>query len=332
MILLSRYEKGHLNAGPKAKTDVEIILKNEYNAKIITISETLGSSKIKHIYYKILAFVKPFFIKNTNELTIIQFPFSNYKFPTRRLKNKIAFIHDINGLRYNDIILNRKEIAFLSDCKYIVAHNNKMKEYLIENGISKDKIYTNELFDYLCNDFSKDNNFDRKNIKIAYAGNLSKEKSPFLYQIDKSKINYTIMLYGVGINKDINNKEKYVGKYNPDELPQNLMADFGLVWDGNFDDSDSKKGFKNYTKYNNPHKLSCYIAAGIPVIVWSKAACSDFVLKNKIGYVIDNLYDINNLDLNRYEEYLKNILKIKKKVITGYYTQKVLDEIIKKVK
>ena len=111
---------------------------------------------------------------------------------------------------------------------------------------------------------------------------------------------YRINLYGVGIDKDINNKIKYLNKYSPDELPNKIVGDLGLIWDGNYDESDENEGFKNYTKYNNPHKLSCYIAAGLPVIVWEQSAVADFVNKYNIGYTIKNLYDINKINLTDY--------------------------------
>ena len=53
-------------------------------------------------------------------------------------------------------------------------------------------------------------------------------------------------------------------------------GNLGLIWDGASDSSDEDIGMKNYTRYNNPHKLSCYMAAGLPVIVWEKSAISKF--------------------------------------------------------
>ena len=100
------------------------------------------------------------------------------------------------------------------------------------------------------------------------------------------------------------------------------------MWDGNVDESDEHLTYKNYTKYNNPHKLSCYLAAGIPVIVWKKSAVANFVLKNNIGYVISSLYDINELDFSDYELKKKNIEKISKNLKNGYYTKKVIKQML----
>ena len=216
--------------------------------------------------------------------------------------------------------------------KYIIAHNEKMKEYLEEIGLNAN-IYTLDLFDYICD---KKENYTRKNntiepnsLKVAYAGNLIKVKSPYLYQLDKDKMNFYINLYGVGIENNINERLIYNGKYPPNELPDKIEANLGLIWDGNFDDSDENVGYKKYTKYNNPHKLSCYIAAGLPVIVWKKAAIADFVNKYNIGYTINKIYDINEIDLSDYNQKLANISKLQQEVRNGEFTIRVFDKVLK---
>ena len=138
---------------------------------------------------------------------------------------------------------------------------------------------------------------------------------------------FRMNVYGVGTDKDINGRINYKGKYRPDELPNKLEGNLGLVWDGNFDESDENEGFKNYTKYNNPHKLSCYIAAGLPVIVWEKAAVADFVSENGIGYTVSSVYDINALDLSDYDVKRKNTLELSACVRNGVFTKKAIEKV-----
>ena len=78
-------------------------------------------------------------------------------------------------------------------------------------------------------------------------------------------------------------------------------------------------------------KLSCYTAAGIPVIVWEKAAIADFVKKYDIGYTIKSIYDINNLDLKDYNRKQENIKELQKKVRNGYFTKRVVDKFLKDI-
>ena len=57
--------------------------------------------------------------------------------------------------------------------------------------------------------------------------------------------------------------------------------------------SETCKGsFGEYLRINNPHKTSLYLASGIPVIIWSKAALAEFIEKNKCGITVDSLYEI----------------------------------------
>ena len=84
-------------------------------------------------------------------------------------------------------------------------------------------------------------------------------------------------------------------------------------------------------KFNNPHKLSSYIACGIPVIVWKEAAISDFVTENKIGFSIQNLKEIDSiLKYLSYDDYIKmkgNVLSIRENIITGSYLKNTVLEI-----
>jgi hypothetical protein len=328
MRVISQYVATNLNAGPKAKVDIERILKTNYNAKIFTLrmNGNEGKSKVARFVYLVK---KLFFLLTRlkrNELTIVQCPIANFLPLMNLAKNKIALIHDLEGLRGNNCKIDKKEIKFVNSCKTIICHNQKMKDYLILKGIPENKIYVLEMFDYLC-----DNKLKRsdviKNVEVVYTGNL--DKAPFLRQLEEEKMRFVLNVYGVGDTEFNNKKIIYKGKYSPDELPQKINGNIGLVWDGNYDETMDDSGLKNYTKYNCPHKLSCYLASGIPVIVWDKAASADFVKKNNIGYVISNIYEINDLKFDDYKVKIKNASIIGKNIREGYYTKKVIDSILK---
>ena len=74
------------------------------------------------------------------------------------------------------------------------------------------------------------------------------------------------------------------------------------------------------------------MASGLPAVVWKKAAVAKFVDKYDVGYTIDNIYDINNIDFSKYGEKLKNVSEIKEKVRSGYYIEKAVKECIEKMK
>ena len=87
------------------------------------------------------------------------------------------------------------------------------------------------------------------------------------------------------------------------------------------------ENFKQYTKFNNPHKLSCYLAAGIPVIVWEKTAIAEMVKRENIGYTIRSLEGIKNLNFQDYSSKSESVRKYKEKVRSGYYTKRVIENI-----
>ena len=331
----------NFNAEQKAPSDIVNFLKDKFDARATFIK---GTNNTRNIFIKLLKRFKFTyeFIKARlkGEIVILQFPM----FETTTLLNKlflfnmnflnkkktIILIHDLDGIRNQNEQAYKQDLDRINKVNYVIVHNEIMKKKLEDDGV-KAKIYVLELFDYLC-DYSNKNlenkNINFNNPEVIYAGNLAKEKSPFIHQLDKKKMKFTLNLYGVGIGKNINNKIIYIDKYHSNELPNKIKGNLGLIWDGNLDDSDKDIGMKNYTKYNNPHKLSCYMAAGIPVIAWEEAAISNFIKKHKVGYVIKNIYDINNINYNNYEEILENAKKIQVNVRNGYYTTRVIKEIL----
>lgn len=340
MIIISTKKENNFNAGHKAPEDILNICNKLENIKehsFLVKKEDTFIQKVLVNLDKIKMFKK---LSKINENFIIQYPFSyqdvvnNSMIKFMKKQKVVLVIHDIVGLRDKDQVTLAKELNILRLAEVIIAHNQKMKKFLIENGIKENKIYVLDLFDYLCNgelEVKRNNVTNIQEAKVVYAGNLSKEKSPFLHQLDENKMKFNMDVFGIGIDKDINNKISFKGKLHPEELPNKLPGNLGLVWDGCFDDSDEDVTFKNYTKFNNPHKLSCYMAAGIPVIVWEKAAIADFVKANNIGYTISNIYDINNIDLTDYEIKLKNALELKEKVRNGHFTKLVIEEILKDI-
>ena len=328
-ILLSQFNTQYLNANSKAKMDIEKILCEEFGFKSIR-TDTYNNNTIK----KIINGVKKIWISiiyRNADIVFMQLPFSHKKLYTGLYKNKVGLIHDVDGLRKTDEELLKHEVGLYNSLKCLISHNQHMTDFLISQGVDKDKIINLGLFDYICDVKEKTRKFDKENPIVAYIGNY--EKAPFLNQLDENKMNYKINFYGLCKIEIKNKKIEHKGAFKPEELLDNIDADLGLVWDGNYDESDEAEGvkYKEYTKYNNPHKLSGYLAAGIPVIVWEKAAVSDFVKENNVGYIINNLYDINKLDFKDIETKKENAKKIGKNLREGYYTKKAVQEVIKRL-
>lgn len=165
---------------------------------------------------------------------------------------------------------------------------------------------------------------------VSIAGNLSPKKCAYLTELKRIPQAH-FDLYGPGYDKDATEGENvtYHGSFQPEELPHRLESGFGLVWDG--DSVETCEGqFGKYLAYNSPHKLSLYLAAGLPVIIWKGAAQSDFVEKNGLGFSVGSLKEIPSLlsgiKAEDYEKLLRNVCPVSEKLRAGHYLKAVLSE------
>lgn len=276
-------------------------------------------------------------------IVLIQYPLkiSYLNFVARILKyNKnisILLIHDIECMRFNEKKrIKNKEIKLYNKFDYIIAHNENMKLWMKKNGV-KTEILILDIFDYLSH---KSNSYSKKssnnnNFSISYAtGKLGSKKSEFLYKLNQENINYKVLLYGnieEHLYNNLNDTMIYKGSLSPEKIIDEIEGEFGLIWDGSsLKDCDGILG--EYTRINSPHKLSMYMAAEIPVIVWEGAACSNFVKENNVGIVVKNFEQIHDkiykLTLEEYNEIKVNVKEIGKKVRNGNQLAELLKNII----
>lgn len=322
--LKETYAKAN-HAGPKARMDAEkIMLDSGYLEYVLT--EIQKNNNL-----------------NQNDIIIFQFPLLwqslkkqiRMKFLKKRNFKAYLLIHDIESLR-------NKKIKSFSDFKYsivyflqnktvlervdgIIAHNDKMKSELVKMGISKEKIVTLEIFDYLIPNFNEDKNYDKD--KILLAGNFDIRKTRYARELPEKP---EFEIYGINFeNENLPNNVHYKGAFTPDELPNHLQGGFGLVWDG--DSAHTCSGmYGEYLKINNPHKASLYLASEFPIIVWSQSALADFVKKNNCGILVNSLFEIaetlKSISESEYQELIKNSKRIGKKIRQGHYLKTSLEK------
>lgn len=315
------YKRETGSAGGKAKNDVFDILSEEG----FLPSYKACDNRFIRVLQQIVSIM---FMKNDIEL-VVQYPtISNniMKILCRRIikvKSATAIIHDIpsiQGMGGN----SKEEFKVLKSFDNIIVHNDRMGEYLRRNGYTGNIIQL-ELFDYLHDLSQKITKCNGDGI-ISIAGNLDKSK----YILDLGKIyNCKFNLYGINNTLDLSSvyNAKYLGLLNSEEIVYKLEGDYGLVWDGeSINECTGIHG--RYLEYNNPHKLSLYIASGKPVITWKKAAIAKFVEKENIGITVDSLEELNSIDLKAgYWEKRENVLKLKEKIAVGYFTRKAIRSI-----
>ena len=244
---------------------------------------------------------------------------------------KLAFlIHDLDSLR--KLFLNAQDDFEYMDHKmfdisdYIIAHNDSMIEYLVSQGVEREKIHNLHIFDYLC-DSNNTIKFDRS---VSIAGNLDEKKSNYLAKLKDIKAVH-FDLYGVHLNEEIlASNITYHGAFPPDEINNQLYSGFGLVWDGSsIERCDGNTG--EYLKYNNPHKLSLYLVSGIPVVIWKEAAEAKFVEEYGLGITVNSLDELGekfaSLSEEEYFEMVKRVAVVSERLKNGYYLTQAIKEI-----
>lgn len=337
------------HAGGKARDDLEkIFLK--HGIKNIDINSLLEErkkankiDKLKY-HYQVGGIWKEALKKiNKGDILIIQFPVVNHTFMLRKIFEKIrkkqvriiAFIHDLEILRmsndkeisnFEKWRMRKEELDVLYLFDQIVVHNESMKNYMNDVlDIPLEKMIVLQIFDYLLSDDFIPLQVDEKDYKkCIIAGNLARNKAEYVYKLPALP---NFELYGINYEEILMSNINYHGSYYADELPFHLCGGFGLVWDG--DDIDTCSGvWGNYLKYNNPHKVSLYLACGIPVIIWDKAALADFIISNKVGITISSLKELyqrlNEISFDEYKTLKMNAIALSKKITIGYYTKKAL--------
>lgn len=338
--ILSEVPKsGEKNAGFKARKDIiEILCKHGYNLHILYYSTTAGFS-VSDVFRSITSTIKLAFKLKKDDIVFIQYPVNRftlniiYKILNMRKINIVSLIHDIDFLR--NIQLGKKgvegmkkqEISLLRKSKYIICHNKimiaELKKYLPEK-----KMIPLELFDYLHQ--GQNAHISEDVCRVIVAGNLTYKKARYIYKLNDMDRRFQLCLYGTGLKEDIKLKNtEYKGSFAPEQLIDNLEGTYGLVWDGS--EIDRCAGdYGKYLRYNNPHKLSLYIAAGIPVIVWKEAAIAKFVEKNKIGFSVNSLEELDHVIKEKsdlYSKYLVNIRLLNVKVRSGIFLSEAISKV-----
>ena len=333
------------HAGSKAKKDIVRILELIGYSPIILPRTRKWKHKIIGCLgvclIGIRRFFKLFFLLPSNSYLVINHPFDfvsmNYALPRIARKNKVILInHDVEFCRYeNDEDWQKRE----GSEKYRKLYNavsgaiipSPTIDVLQKAGVSNPVITPLSIFPYLL-DISKlqDRGFS---LSVAFTGNF--EKAEFVNSWLGMNRSHSIELIGIKADKlELKGDAIYKGSFDADVVPFKVESSFGLVWDG--DSVDSCTGnYGNYLRYNSPHKLSLYLAIGIPVFIWREAGMAGFVEKNKVGFLIDSLSDIDKIlaDMTeeKYKEMQENIKPIQKKITDGSYLVEALDDVLSRI-
>lgn len=320
----------------KAKRDIDDILRSIGASDAAVGIREYG--KASRFIRKLLCVIKLLVILKKDDVLLIQYPFKKYFSTLCRISRfkgakTITIIHDLGTFRRRKLT-EKQEIRRLNHTDYIIAHNEKMKEWLTEKGISR-PVGTLKIFDYLSSANHNDSiPYAKKEFTdIAFAGGIHIRKNAFIYATDDVISPCTLNLYGPGeIDKEKEKQWKHIrynGLIDSDVFISSITDQWGLVWDG--DSIDGCSGiWGEYLRLNNPHKTSFYLRAGLPVIVWKESAMAPFVADNRIGITISSLSELPqilaSIDVDTYMEYKKNVNMLKEKLQDGYFFKTALQE------
>lgn len=231
----------------------------------------------------------------------------------------IAIVHDVDILRGEKEDYHNKQYQILKNLADVwVVHNEHMIDELCKLGFERPLMVSLEIFDYLIDDYQGAKSGDG----IIIAGNLDKIKAGYVYELNRVH-DTRFNLFGPNYSSEICSENLfYYGTFLPDDLINNLQGKYGLVWDG--DSIETCSGGKGeYLRINNPHKLSLYLAVGIPVIIWDEAAEAEFVIKEHVGITVKSLYDLPDtlaaVSDSEYENMKHNAEAVGERLRSGEY-------------
>lgn len=313
----------------KAKQDIDTISKQL--GYINLTKYNFGKSGVGRFLTKLVSVCRIVFVLRKDDTLFLQYPMKKfYKIACTlahlRKAYVVTVIHDLGAFRRKKLT-PEEENCRLSKTDALIVHNSVMKVYLRNHGF-KGGLHNLQIFDYLSTEAPTQYETPHHPWRIVYAGNLGKWRNEFLYHLSSCMKTWEMDLYGNGFEDDGKvEKLHYHGFIPSDEFIAKAEADFGLVWDG--DSIDECSGaWGEYLKINDPHKTSFYIRAGLPVIVWKKAAMADYILHENVGIAINSLNDIDqvlgNLSEEDYRQMKKNAVLMGKRLAEGYYIKEGL--------
>lgn len=352
-ILLSRQKERKLmkcyikiNSKNKAKQDIDTLMAGMGYRNIAV--KGFGGKKVETFLRKVLTLVYSLFVLKKGDVLVMQYPYKKFyavqcMAAHLRGARTVTLIHDLGTFRRRKLTAPQ-EMRRLSHTDYIIAHNDRMKQWLVEHAAEhlgnhrspvSDAGNIGELgiFDYLSDVEPGSAVAVPDSDRIIYAGGLGERKNAFLYEASDAIEGCVMDLYGSG-NLDYSrfgHNIRHHGRIASDDFIRDVKGGWGLVWDG--DSCDGCGGiWGEYLRLNNPHKCSFYLRAGLPVIVWSESAMAKFILNNKVGIAVERLSDIpqvlKSLGAEECTQIAANVAQMQRRLNEGHYFRKAMGQAV----
>lgn len=329
LCFISRNYRGIDSSGNKAKTDNETTLR-QMGAHNLGLHTTYYNSKVLTFFLDLAGIVKMMLTIRPGDTVLLQYPVKKYfsficNFAHLRHAKTIALIHDLGSMRRKKLTIGQ-EIKRLMHADYVIASNEKMQGWLTQHGFTK-PTGALQLFDYRSERVASKSAHRPSDASpsLVYAGALAPRKNSFLLKMQENIKDYQLEIYGNANGLpglEPSNKIHLHGFIDPETFISSVKGDFGFVWDG--DSTDTCSGnFGEYLRWNSPHKVSFYLRAGLPVIIWKEAALAPIIEKEGAGFAIGSINELNDrlqsLSAEDIQRMQANVTRVSNQLRSGHF-------------
>lgn len=349
MYQLDEWRGTEFCAGAKAPEDVSRIMR-DLGFRSVNLRRFSPKNRflqmLARVHWAAMSIVKGLLIKRRS-IVFLQYP--RIFLWSRIGMWFIKWLHDFRGVKFIVLIHDINELRGVADARdwqdlwdvvnlasVVIVHNHNMRDWYVSKGVPESKLVELEIFDYLAEGLEPIQEVPYQRC-VTLASNLNVEwgRGTFLAHL-KDVRDVQFELYGPNYQEEIVGGENihYHGCFASDEAPTHLVKGFGLAWGG--DSIETCGGvWGRYFKYISPHRLSAYLASGLPVVVWNLSGQADFVKENGVGIVVSSLFEIHDclgmISEEKYVEYRTNAISVSRKLRDGYYLKKAVHESIRRI-
>ena len=225
----------------------------------------------------------------------------------------IIFIHSLEALMIKSSrFMLGETIELYNQAEALIVPSYEMKKFLLDSGIRAGmKFIVQEMWDYTTQvSFYREPVFRKEIYCIGGLG--QKTMDDWNYEIPLNLYSATAKGWNV----------HHMGGFKTDESLMTLSeGGFGLEW---YSDDYAYQ----YMRYGNSFSLSCYLSAGIPVIVPEGISCQKLIEENHLGIIAASLDEaveiIESMSESEYKNYVQHVQKFAPALRNGYYTKKCL--------
>lgn len=236
------------------------------------------------------------------------------EFRRRRDIRLVMFIHDVPPMRFGGTEEEYRQAAEIYNmADVVIVPTESMVDFLRKKGLRTKKVLIQPMWDL---PFSGELGVPRLERRIVFSG--SPEEFGFISSWDQEVL---LDVFTDEETEPAGRNVRVEGWRNKTELlSEYARGGFGLVWEGSV--------CPDYDRCSQSHRLSQYLAAGIPVIMEKGFTHEQTVQEYGLGFVVASLKEaaevVKNISEEEYRQKRDNIKNISRLIRGGFFTKKLL--------